>query len=93
MSTIITATNITRLDPVTLSNVLKNVKGTMFTTYEVYDDFKPAAVNRPKTFLLNLLEHDVVDIVIQVGYNGTKTEIVRTAEELGLEVILFRSMA
>jgi hypothetical protein len=81
------------LDLPTLKRVLKHVDGTIYTNFETYSSFEGAGiavVNRPKTFMLNLLEHSVVDKVIQVGYEGVKCEVVRTAEELGVDVILFR---
>ena len=92
MITVVTAVNKVDLDPVTLGRVMQNVEGSLYTTYEVYDNFKPAAINRPKTFILNQLEMGVVDKVIQIGYNGSKSPIVTTAEELGVDVILYRSM-
>lgn len=92
MTTIVTATNLVELDPVTLTKVMQNVEGSLYTTYEVYNNFKPTAINRPKSFLLTQLEMGIVDKVIQIGYNGTKTQLARAAEELGVDVILYRSM-
>lgn len=89
MSTIITAANHVVLDPVTMKRVVDLVSGNLYTTYEVYDNFASIATNRPKSWLLNLIEFDKVDTVIQLGFDGHKTEIVRVAEDLGLDVYLF----
>lgn len=59
----------------------------VYTTYEVYTNF-PGAHNRPKSWLINAIHDGVVDKVIQLGYSGAKTEIVRAAEAFDLEVLL-----
>lgn len=61
------------------------------TTYEVYDNF-PTATNRPKSWIIRAIEDDKVDAVVQFGYDGTKTEIVRAAEALDLDVYLVRNV-
>jgi hypothetical protein len=94
MTTIVTATTKTTLDPVTLNHVLQNCTGTIYTTFDTYDNFKhdKSVVNRPATFLANTIIHGVVDKVIQVGYNGVnKHELVDEAEACGVDVILYRS--
>jgi hypothetical protein len=92
MTTIVTATRKTRLDPVTLNHVYQNCTGTVYTTFDTYDNFKSdkSVVNRPVSFLLNTIIHGVVDKVIQVGYDGTKHPLVVEAELCGVDVILYR---
>jgi hypothetical protein len=93
MTTIVTAVKKTVLDPVTVLNILDLVEYPLYTTNEVHNNFPRISTNRPKTFLISLIEDGKVDKVIQVGYGGTVTEIARTAQELDLDVILYRSMA
>lgn len=93
MSTIVTALERVSLDPVTLSKVSDMTTGTLFTTYTTYENFKDlGAVNRPQSFLLNLLTHFGVDKVIQLGYNGLKSDLVIEAELCDVDVVLVRSM-
>lgn len=93
MSTIITAINKVELDPVTCDRIEKMITGSLFTTYTVYPNFKHLKVkNRPQTFLVNLIPHGKIDKVIQLGYNGTKSDIVIEAELFDIDVILVRSM-
>ena len=93
MTTIVTATRKTMLDPVTLNHVLQNCTGTIYTTFDTYDNFKTdkSVVNRPVTFLANTIIHGVVDKVIQIGYDGvTKHPLVVEAELCDVDVILYR---
>jgi hypothetical protein len=95
LTTFIVANKRVKLGPVTLRRILKETVGTIYTNFETYSSFSDmgiVVINRPKIYMLNVLEHGVVDKVIQVGYDGAKCETTRLAEELGVDVILFRRM-
>lgn len=93
MTTIICATRRVDLDPVTVNRVLDAAIGQIYTTFDTYFNFDDKIViNRPKTFLINMIIGGVIDKVIQIGYNGTKCELVHEAEAEGVDVILFKDM-
>lgn len=93
MSTIITSVKDISIDPVTYKKVMDMTTGTIFTTFSVYNNFNDKdVVNRPVSFLRNLIPHGRVDKVIQLGYNGTKSPLVIEAELFDVDVILVRSM-
>lgn len=93
MTTIITAEKRTVLHPVVINKVLGLAEGKIYTTYTTYENFETVAANRPQTFLCLLMERGEIDKVIQVGYNGyNKSNLVKIAEDLDIDVLLFRSM-
>lgn len=93
MSTIVCATKRVDLDPVTLSKVRNEVVGSIYTTFNTYFNFNDKeVVNRPNTFLANMIAGGVVDKVIQIGYDGLKSPLVTDAELFDVDVVLFRSM-
>lgn len=91
MITIVTATRPIVLPQATLLTVLRLVEGWVFTTYETYPNFMGVAQNRPKSHLLKLIQDGRVDKLVQVGYTGRKTKLVKAAERLDLDVTLIRS--
>lgn len=93
MSTVVCAIRRVDLDPVTLNRVRNASVGTIYTTFNTYFNFNDnEVVNRPNSFLANMIAGGVVDKVIQIGYDGIKSPLVNDAELFDVDVVLFRSM-
>jgi hypothetical protein len=92
MRTIVTAARrLEQTNIVTLAKVLRNVDGQMWHTVEVNRTFEHLdSAMRPKEWLKNMIVMGQVDKVIQMGYDGLKTELALEAESSGVDVILFR---
>jgi hypothetical protein len=91
MITIVTAHKKSKLDPVTTLNVLKHSSGELFVSYAVSDSFRHWPI-RPNSVLLEMVESPLVDVVIQVGYTGVKTEVAQRAENLNKNVVYVKEV-
>lgn len=92
MRTVITADRrLPAAHPAVLARVIRNVDAPMWHTVEVNQTFDSLdSLMRPKEWLKNMIIMGQVDKVVQMGYDGFKTELVLEAEAAGIDVILFR---
>lgn len=91
MITLIVADKRIKLGPVDIIKVLRYTTETIYSSVEVASNF-PEISMRPKSWMIDQIKKGEVDTVVQIGYTGTSTEIVRLAEEYDVEnIVLIRS--